>query len=89
MKFPWIKFLLKSASVFGTGLSLTGNALAITKTEFGWIIFLGPPTMMLLTYWGGVADSMPAPWVTPADIHKTADALAVALQPPTPEEKKR
>jgi hypothetical protein len=78
MRFPWIKFLLKSASVFGSGLSLTANALTVTKTEFGWIIFLGPPIMMLLTYWGGVADSMPAPWVTPAEARRTADELATA-----------
>ena len=81
MRFPWLKFILKSASVFGSGLSLTANVLTVTQTKFGWVIFLGPPVMMLLTYWGGVADSMPAPWVTPAEIRKTADAMVIARQP--------
>jgi hypothetical protein len=86
---PWTRFIFKSIIAFGSALSITGNALTVTKTEFGWIIFFGPAIMSVLSYWSGVFDSTPAPTATPAEVHKTADALAVSLQPPTAAEEKK
>jgi hypothetical protein len=86
---PWVKFIFKSIIAFVSALSITGNALTVTKTEFGWIIFFAPAISTLMGYWSGVFDSTPAPTMTPADVHKSADALAVALQPPTAAEEKK
>jgi hypothetical protein len=85
---PYMKFGIKSVTVFGGALSLGSNVQTFTGADFNWVLFLAPAVSALLAYWGGVVDSMPAPWVTPAEIHKTADALAVQLKPPTPAEEK-
>jgi hypothetical protein len=76
---PYLKFLLKSVTVFGSGLSLTGNALAVTKVEFGWVLFFAPAIAMLLSYWGGVADAMPAPWAQ-AEHARAAEEAVIATR---------
>jgi hypothetical protein len=86
---PYLQFAIKSVTVFGGALSVGSNVTHFTGADFNWFVFLAPAVSALLAYWGGVVDSMPAPWVTPAEIHKTADALAVALTPPTPAEEKK
>ena len=65
---PYLKLALKSVAVFvGAigGSSLASRAAGQISLLDGFAI-LWPGVVALAAYWGGVADSTPAPWKTPA-----------------------
>lgn len=63
---PYYKFWLKSFAVFVGAMGLAkGGASALGQISLiDWFALLSPGVLALAAYWGGVADSMPAPWNT-------------------------
>ena len=92
---PYVKLGLKSFSVFVGGLAVTNILTRATGqiSLIDWLAVLWPAIYGLATYWGGIADSTPAPWsqaqalVTAKDAVQTVtDAQAVAdilITPPS------
>lgn len=64
---PWAVFFLKSVSVFVGAVGVTDVVRRATGqiSLFDWLAMLWPAVAALAAYWGGVADSTPAPWKGP------------------------
>lgn len=65
---PYLKLGLKSFAVFVAAISAT-NILSRVSGQislFDWLAALWPAVIALAAYWGGVADSTPAPWREPS-----------------------
>lgn len=92
---PYLKLALKSFTVFVGGIGVTKLASSATGqiSLLDWFAILWPAVVALAAYWGGVADSTPAPWsqaqalaTAKATVQDVADAQAVqtVLSSPPP-----
>jgi hypothetical protein len=61
---PYLKFWLKSFSVFIAAISVSSGVRHVVGqiSLIDWLANLWPGVVALAAYWGGVADSTPAPW---------------------------
>jgi hypothetical protein len=61
---PYLKLGLKSFSVFIAAIGVTSGVshAAGQISLLDWLANLWPGLVALAAYWGGVADSTPAPW---------------------------
>lgn len=61
---PYLRLLFKSVAVFMGAVSVTKGQFAVTGqiNLFDWLALLWPGALAVAAYWGGVADSTPAPW---------------------------
>lgn len=61
----YVKLALKSFSIFVGAMAATKLQHEVTGqiTLFDALAILWPAMVALAAYWGGVADSTPAPWV--------------------------
>ena len=80
---PYLKLGIKSFSVF---VGAVGATSLFTKATgqinlYDWLAVLWPALVALGSYWGGIADSTPAPWVTPDAVRKVADVLEIEQTP--------
>ena len=66
---PYLKLALKSFAVFVGSIGVTsGVAHAAGQISLlDWLANLWPGVVALAAYWGGVADTTPAPWNTPPE----------------------
>lgn len=67
---PYLKLGLKSFAVFVSAVGATKLTASATGqiSLFDWLAVLWPAIVALAAYWGGVADTTPAPWnVTPQE----------------------
>lgn len=66
---PYLKLGLKSFAVFVGAVGATKLTASATGqiSLFDWLAVLWPAVVALAAYWGGVADTTPAPW------HATAE----------------
>jgi hypothetical protein len=80
---PYVKLSLKSVGIFIGALAVNWGALKAAGqiSLIDWIAVLWPGILAVSAYWGGVADSTPAPWITPAQAQKTADTVAKEARP--------
>jgi hypothetical protein len=65
---PYVKLLLKSFAVFVGSVTVSkGMADAAGQLSLlDGLALVWPGVIALAAYWGGVADSTPAPWSTPS-----------------------
>jgi hypothetical protein len=61
---PWHKFWIKSFSVFVASITVSKGVSTVAGQIqlLDGLAILWPGVVGLATYWGGVADSTPAPW---------------------------
>jgi hypothetical protein len=61
---PYLKLGLKSFAVF---IGAVGSTSVLSRATgqinlYDWLAVLWPAFVALAAYWGGVADTTPAPW---------------------------
>lgn len=82
---PYLKLALNSFYVFVVSVVATKIIASATGqiSLIDWLAALWPAVVALASYWRGIAEAAPAPWVTPAQAYQVADKLAGArpLQP--------
>jgi hypothetical protein len=74
---PYQKFWIKSFAAFAGAITVTGGVhqLAGQISLIDWLALLWPGIVAVFIYWGSVADSTPAPWVTKEEAHATAECI--------------
>ena len=94
---PYVKLGLKSFSVFigAIGVSSVVRTAVGQISLYDGLALLWPGLVALAAYWGGVADSTPAPWsqaqalaTAKATVQDVTDAQAVQTVLTTPPTKK-
>jgi hypothetical protein len=70
---PYLKLTLKSFAVFVSAIGVSSGVREVAGqiSLIDWLANLWPGVVALAAYWGGVADSTPAPWrEAPPPTHK-------------------
>lgn len=64
---PYVTLAMKSIGIFAGALTLNFGAMKAAGqiSLIDWLAFLWPGILAVSAYWGGVADSTPAPWSKP------------------------
>lgn len=86
---PYGRFWIKVFGVFVTSCGVTSGLNAAVGNPFAWFLFFWPGVLAVGYYFVGVADSTPAPWVTPEQAYAHADRLAMIVTPTPQQEDKK